>query len=223
MKKHFFALLLLVCYNLLSAQELPEIPLKNGMAYYSFEHKLDNKTNCLSTYFDRKNTKSLSTLTKISDYTRIFNSKISKDKIGFSLAVGGGAKMEVKCSDTITSIKGLYFGTAGSNVFWKPLIIEFLSKRVTKSVVSANVAIVFTSKTDYILVIKDITYTIDYIKGGKHGIDYYKIGELYEQLKSSDKIKKDDIKFFENLNFFMQSADEIILKSLTDAYQADEL
>ena len=54
-------------------------------------------------------------------------------------------------------------------------------------------------------------------------MDYYNIGELYEQTKASGKITKSDIKFFENLNFFVKSADEIILKALTETYQVDEL
>lgn len=207
--------------NLLFSQELPEIPMKNGMAYYVFEHKLDNKSNCLSKYFGYESNSTMFGKS-FSVYKTKLNDKVVKDKFGFNLSFM--PKSNIKCLDTLSGGANLLtFGKAGNDILWKPIIIELFSKRVMKSVVSANFSIVFTSKTDYKMIIKDVTYTIDYIKGGKHGVDYYKVGELYEQTKASDKITKSDIKFFENLNFFMQSADEIILKSLTDAYQADEL
>ena len=67
MKINFFTLLLIVFYNTLAAQELPEIPLKNGMAYYVFEHKLDNTKKCLSNYFNGYTTSS-----KASNYATQF-------------------------------------------------------------------------------------------------------------------------------------------------------
>ncbi len=221
MKTTFLTFILISITTLLTAQELPEIPMKNGMAYYKFEHKLDNTTNCLSSYFQIPD-KKVSLMTKIVNGNRLFNNKISKDKIGFNV-FAVSSKINLKCIDTVTTVSGFSFGTAGGDILWKPIIIEFFSKRVIKSVVKANVIIVFTSKTEFNLIIKDITYTLDYVKGGKSGMDYYNIGELYEQTKASGKITKSDIKFFENLNFFVKSADEINLKALTETYQVDEL
>jgi hypothetical protein len=221
MKKLILTSILFFCVTTTFAQELPAIPMKNGMAYYTFEHKLDNTTNCLSKYFDPFGGKSLSLNTKIAESNRVFNSKISKDKIGFGLSATS-SKPNLKCSDTISNVNGISFGR-GSEVLWRPAVIEFLRKKVIKSVIKGNISIVFISKNEYRLVVKDIVYTVDYIKSGQHGIDTYKIGELYDELKNSDKVSKDDIKFFNELNFFIKSADEIILKALTDTYQADEL
>ncbi len=57
----------------------------------------------------------------------------------------------------------------------------------------------------------------------KSGLEIHNIGELYQQTKDSGKINKSDIKFFEALNFYIKSVDEIFLKALAETYKADEL
>jgi hypothetical protein len=54
-------------------------------------------------------------------------------------------------------------------------------------------------------------------------LEIHNIGELYQQTKDSGKINKSDIKFFEALNFYIKSVDEIFLKALAETYKADEL
>jgi hypothetical protein len=58
------------------------------------------------------------------------------------------------------------------------------------------------------------------MKGTQQSIDIYKLGEYYEK---ADKMDKESIKFFSFIDMIIKSADEIILKALTDTYQADEL
>ena len=52
MKNYLTSIILLLSSSSIFAQNLPNIPIKNGMAYYSFEHKLDNTAKCLSSYID---------------------------------------------------------------------------------------------------------------------------------------------------------------------------
>jgi hypothetical protein len=54
-------------------------------------------------------------------------------------------------------------------------------------------------------------------------MDIFDLGELYTQVKNSASISKKDIEFFEELNFFIQATDEIILKSLTETINLDQL
>ena len=45
MKQIFLSLFLTNFIVTTFAQELPEVPLKNGLSYYKFDHKLENKNN----------------------------------------------------------------------------------------------------------------------------------------------------------------------------------
>lgn len=74
-------------------------------------------------------------------------------------------------------------------------------------------------KNEYSIIFKDINYTLNYVEGlSNNGMDIYELGELYTKLKSSGNVTKADIQFYEDLNFFIKSADELILKALTESY-----
>jgi hypothetical protein len=220
MKTTMLFICLLACTNAF-VQELPEIPLKNGMAYYAFEHKLDSTKNCISKYFLFSQT---SMNTKVVNYCYQLSSQRSGALKGthFNLLIPRNFAAETKCLDTLKSNSGFSVATVGG-LMWRPMIIEFLRKKVVQSDVKAQIDIIFLSKTEYKLVFKDLTYTIYWAQGAKNGIDIHNIGELYQQTKDSGEIDKSDIKFFEDLNFFIKSADEIILKALTETYKADQL
>jgi hypothetical protein len=160
--------------------------------------------------------------TKKGSYLLQFVSKKVKKPERTSFNLNTPINFNTKCNDTIKNASGFSLSEIGGDL-WRPIIIELLRKKIRLTEITAQIEVVFLSKTEYKLVFKELTYKISWSQGIKNGIDIHKIGELYEQTKSSDKITKSDIKFFEKLNFFMQAADEIILKALTDAYQADEL
>jgi hypothetical protein len=110
------------------------------------------------------------------------------------------------------------------DILWRPMVIEVIRKKIIIHKVTATVVVVFTAKNEYSVIFKDINYTINWIQGMTNtGMDIYEVGELYEKIKSSGKVTKEDIKFYEDLNFFINSADELILKALTESYQVDEL
>ena len=97
------------------------------------------------------------------------------------------------------------------------LILATLNTGNIKNV-TASVYLVFTSKNEYKLIVKDLIISTN------NGLNkFVKIGELYSEIKNSGNVTKQDVKFFEDLNFFIKSTDEIIFKALTDAYKADEL
>jgi hypothetical protein len=216
-----FAAVVIVSTSFIKAQELPELPMKNGMAYYTFEHKLDNN-ECLAKYFSFLESTSMNT--KVVTYC----SQLTLQKSGtykkslFNLFIPRKLANGTKCLDTLKSNPGFSLSTIGG-LMWRPMIIEFVRKKAVQSDIKAQIDIIFISKTQYKLVFKDLTYHIYWAQGAKTGIDIHNIGELYQKTKDSGKIDKSDIKFFEDLNFFIKSADEIILKSLTETYKAAEL
>ena len=127
-----------------------------------------------------------------------------------------------KCIDTSKFAGGFNLSKSGE-ILWRPALIELLRKRTIMSEITAQIEMIFLSKTEFKLILKDLQYKISWVKGINNGIDNYNIGELYEKIKSTGNITKSDIKFFDNLNFYMKSADEIILKALTETYKSDEL
>lgn len=219
-----FINVLLTCF----AQELPEVPLKNGMAYYRFEHKLENTANCLSLYFSNNNFKDISrvqtTRTKIAQNSLQFNTQLDRpyksQKIYLTV---NSSELNLDCIDTIKTVNGFSHIKSG-DVFWRPAVIEVVRKKLISHKVTATVVVVFTSKNEYSVIFKDVNYTINWIQGMTNtSMDIYEVGELYEKLKSSEKVTKDDVKFYEDLNYFFKSADEIILKSLNESYKVDEI
>ena len=220
MKNTFFSIILFSISSLLTAQELPELPMKNGMAYYTFEHKLDNK-ECLAKYFNNPNPLK----TKVNNYCSQLNyqkKEIYKKTPTFEVDIPWIHSSRTKCLDTLKKQQGFSLSSKGY-IQWFTGIIELARKKILRSDIDAQIDIIFISETEYKLVFKDLTYHIYWAQGTKNGIDIHNIGELYQKTKDSGKINKKDVKFFEDLNFYIKSADEIILKSLTETYKAAEL
>ncbi len=218
-KKLLLLALAFINLTILKAQELPELPMKNGMAYYTFEHKLDNK-ECLAKYFSIESSMNTKIVTYCSQLTLQKSGTYKKSL--FNLFIPRKLANGTKCLDTLKSNPGFSLSTIGG-LMWRPMIIEFVRKKAVQSDIKAQIDIIFISKNQYKLVFKDLTYHIYWAQGTKNGIDIHNIGELYQKTKDSGKIDKSDIKFFEDLDFFIKSADEIILKSLTETYKAAEL
>jgi hypothetical protein len=225
MKNYFTSIILIVSSSTIFSQNLPEIPMKNGMAYYSFDHKLDNTTGCLNKYIGN---------IKYINEGMQFNSKISKFLAQLNINSGGVYKnntlyvkpfihvLQNECLDTLKSYEGFNLMKNG-DIMWAPLIIEVLRKHTSNSKITAEMNIVFISKNEYKLIFKDLNYSYNWTQGAKSGLEIHNIGELYQQTKDSGKINKSDIKFFEALNFYIKSVDEIFLKALTETYKAGDL
>jgi hypothetical protein len=221
-----FVISVIIAYNFSFSQELPEIPLKRGMAHYLFDHKLDNSTKCLSKYFSYGSNEWITFNGKASTQSYQLSLKKSSltSNITLTLRLLDASKLTtgLKCIDTTTFAKGITLSKTGDLIYGNTLL-DLVRKKVLQSDIEADISIVFKSKTEYILVVKNITYTVMYSQGLKSGVDVYNIGELYESVKNSGNITKKDFLFFEDLNFVIKSIDEIILKALTDTYLADEL
>ena len=210
----------IISFNFSFSQELPEIPMKNGMAYYSYEHKLDNTKKCIVDYSGER-----TFMKKIVDYSIEFTLKRTGKLINnnrLNIVPPGRTAIKNRCLDTLTSPIGFILTKSGE-LQWRPAIVEALRKRITETEITSQVSMIFISKNTYILVFKDLNCKITYMQGNKLTTEIHSIHELYNEIKMSGKITKADINFFEDLNFFIKSSDEIILKALTETYKADEL
>jgi hypothetical protein len=221
----FYILIFQICK--LYAQELPEIPMKNGMAYYVFQHKLDNSAKCLSSYFDTPSPLQLPLYQKIGNLTNEYTIEAKKNGkkgiLNYSMMqfiMNSRQLKTLKCNDTLKNGATSLDVILNGELLWRPAFIELLRKKITRQNISANISVVFISKNEYKLIIKDIQYSVSWMKGTQQGFDIYKLGEYYEK---ADKTDKESIKFFGFVDMIIKSADEIILKALTDTYQADEL
>ena len=223
MKNYFTLLLILIISTSISAQDLPNIPIKNGMVFYSFEHKLDNTAKCLSSYIDGP-IQRVGLHTSIQNKLFLVGQKISnedKNIYSYSLTLTR-TMLDLNCQDTFNCQSNAL------NIILKPNfkapqgIVNLITKSGAKNL-TASITIVFISKNEYILKIKDIVYTNSWTKGVKRGVDILNLAEYYEKVKSSGELKKDDIKFFSFIDAIIKTTDKIILSAITDTYRADEL
>lgn len=219
MKQIFLSLFLTNFIVTTFAQELPEVPLKNGLSYYKFDHKLENTNNkCVSSYFTNQ-----TFYQKYMLYAhQLLTQDKSYDKKGIDFSIGNLAEYKLNCTDTI-DIPNVGFKLSGAIANWTPTVIQLRKKKITGYQVMANIHVVFTSKNEYSLYIKNVNCTLIWAQGFNIGMDIFDLGELYTQVKNSASISKKDIEFFEELNFFIQVTDEIILKSLTETINLDQL
>ncbi len=224
MKNYLTSIILLVFSSTIFAQNLPEIPMKNGMAYYSFEHKLNNTTKCLSSYIDGP-VQRLGVLAPIQNKLLLVGEKIGKeDKYIYTYSLSLRRKMlDLNCQDTFNCQSN------DLNILLEPTfitpqgIVDLITGKSNVKNLTASITIFFISKNEYVLKIKDLVYSISWTKGSKSGVDIFNLGEYYEKVKSSGELKKDDIKFFSFIDEIMKTTDKILLNAITDTYMSDEL
>ena len=201
MKNLTLLFVILVCSKVLFSQELPEVPLKNGMTYYTFEHKLDNQKKCISQYFSFGTTEYMSMNSTLHKYS---NSKESESTIRLILISPNNTKPN--CVDTLT--------------YSNQSVMLVIKNSLKPYSIQGTIRIVFTSKSEYNLYIMNLKYNNI---GAQNKNELYGIGEIYLKIKERGKATKNEKRFFEELNNCIKRIDEIIFNSLTDTYQADEL
>ncbi len=195
MKNTFLSIILFSITSLITAQELPNIPIKNGMTFHSFDHKLENQKKCLSNYFTFSST------------TSAIREKLNTQASGITVFLT--TVSSIKCVDTIYSNQGLQF-VMESSVSLKPYMLQ------------GTIRIVFTSKNQYSLQILNLKYNSSYSQKADKN-ELFGIGEIYERIEQRGKATKKEIKFFNEINLIAEKIDEIVLKSLSEVYKADDL
>lgn len=224
MKNYLTSIILLVFSSTIFAQNLPDIPMKKGMVYYSFEHKLDNTAKCLSSYIDGS-IQSAGIVTSIQNKLSLAGEKLWKeDKNVYSYGLSLTRKMlDLNCQDTFNCQSNALNIILQNNFMTPQGIVDLITGKSYGKNLTASITIVFISKNEYVLKIKDLVYSISWTKGSKSGVDIFNLGEYYEKVKSSGELKKDDIKFFSFIDEIMKTTDKILLNAITDTYMSDEL
>ena len=119
-------------------------------------------------------------------------------------------KPSIKCVDTISySNQSLQFVMENS-VSLKPYMLQ------------GTIRIVFTSKNQYTLQILNLKYNSLYSQKSDKN-ELFGIGEIYERIEQRGKATKKEIKFFNEINLIAEKIDEIVLKSVSEVYRADDL
>lgn len=100
------------------------------MAYYRFEHKLENQANYLSLYFNRKDqSQYLINFTKNTQYTQQINIQLEKThkKQWLQLLVMSD-QLSLNFIDTMKNVNGFTLNKP-KNVLWRPFVIEQFRKK----------------------------------------------------------------------------------------------
>lgn len=207
--------LLVNCKNSF-AQEAPQIPLKNGLVYYTFTNKLDNTKKCLSNYIN------------VGDFTRKMNDKTKEmtdskskplfDKNYFVTANAGRSKG--LCIDTT------YYGVLVFSVPTKikPTRLYNLSKKkLFSQIIEAKIEIVFLNKSEYTLKLKGFTYKTRAGSIAKMENEEHPLGEMYKDFLADDKKSKDQINLYNDIDFIVNEINRIVKEIFVELYQVDEL
>lgn len=202
MKIYFFFLVTVFFSHFIGAQELPEVPIKNGMTFYEFHHKLDNKRKCLSEYFRFLTTEFQTLNSLINKYINSYNDSESK----IILVLISPTNQKPKCNDTITY----------SN---QSLTLALKKNSIKPFATQGTIKIVFLSKNEYKLNILNLSFLFD----SHDENDPRGIADIYLKIKDGGKPSKKEIRFFEEINSITERIDNVILKALTETYQVDEL
>jgi hypothetical protein len=201
MKKNIFALIILVFSQFIFGQELPEVPIKNGMTFYEFHHKLDNKRKCLSEYFRFLSTEFQTLNNLISKSINSYNDSESK----ISLILISPTNQKPKCIDTIT--------------YTNQSLTLVLKNSPKPFATQGTIRIIFLSKNEYKLNIVNLSFLFD----SNNENDPRGIADIYLKIKEGGKPTKKELRFFEQINYLTERIDKVILNALSETYRVDEL
>lgn len=230
MKNYLTSIILLVSSSAIFAQEIPEIKMKNELVYYEFKHTLKNEKTCISKYYLDADLKTLyknqsvkTAKKKFIDYVYIF-------------WAGGQLKtprrnptdpFSAQCVDTVANMAPLFsIALLPDMPLLSPTsaLIYLIKVKTYAQSITAKVEVIFLSKTEYILKFKDFQYTIRTGRDFRSSVEtQIPLGEVYKEFLNTEKKSKKAIEIFNAVNYFVNSSDEIYLKSLTECFQADEL
>lgn len=230
MKNYFTLILILIISTSISAQEIPEIKMKNDQVYYEFKHLLKNEKTCLSSFYVEANIKTLSKNASVKTANKSFSNYVYIFQTGGSLkGLMRGTKLTFKadCIDTV-AMGGPTFSIniLTEYKFLTPAsaLINLVKVKTFSHSITAMVEVIFISKNEYILKFKDFQYNIRTGRDFQSSVEtQIPLGEVYKEFLNTEKKSKQAIEIFNAVNYFVNSSDEIYLKSLTECYKADEL
>jgi hypothetical protein len=192
-----------------------EIPVKNDMIYYSFEHKMNNTKKCIGKYW--KDGAYLQLVKRTQDIATAKNKKWSTKSPPYFMSVIHGTGFEDTC---LFVNKGI-----GLNGFSITLPVDYKGtnllnlgkKKLTSMKIVAKVSIEFTSTNEYKLVAKGFECEIAYSEGNQGRLETIAMEEMYK----NNENKSDQL--FSDLDYFVRGWDNLILEILEKAIKVDNL
>ena len=204
-----FYLILFLSLSLFSKSQNSSdtLPLKNGLVYYTFEHKLNNENKCLSSHFDNMLSGALlgKLLPKLTELN-LNKAKVFSKYNSYLSFTPGSLYAPVNCQDT--TIAGM-------------LSFSVESKKETITI-TAKVQVIFINKTTYILKISSFIHNSGSIKGLKYNYKEQPLGEVYQEYIKTGMKSKNEKKLFSTVNFYAHEIDRIVEEIIIELYQADE-
>ncbi len=208
----------LLSINLIFGQDLPELPMKNDMVFYQFDHKLTNTKKCLSSYLDVQNTKFYQKLiAKNMELTSNKSKILSNQNYSCILTF---SEMGLICIDTAST---------GSMHLTLPVEIKPTTpwnlgkKKVGGHYFTSAIEIIFSAKNQYTIKFKGFVYHATFSEGMTVKTEEISLEELYAGMKSNDSKSKSDIALIKDFDYFINQLDRIILETFSELVKVDEL
>ena len=207
MKSTILLITLLLCINT-NAQEVTELPMKNGYVYYEFNHDLQNSKRCLSYY-----TIDETFITNVTQKTSALSSQLEINGDGI-LEVHFNEDVVLNCSDTLTVAFNMDFPEKLPITVFGHYKVGFLT---------AKINIVFINKNTYKLNFKAFTCTFLDLSGEDLDETSVDLETFYNTFNSNTKKTKYEIAVFNLVDSAVKGVDKLIHESFKKAYQTDEL
>jgi hypothetical protein len=216
MKKILSVVVVAFQFSIFQAQELPEIPMKNGKVYYSFKHKLDNSKKCISKYYSND------FIIKLGQRLQAYSLKLTGDKSNkeegvYMITLSGAPSPKINYGGISLACKD----TSVSKYNFIKFPINNKSKKPSKEI-SFTVETIFFDKNNYILNFKGFLLKEQYVKKGTITIDEINLEDRYNEVLSNSEKSDIDIDFFNKLNEILNEIDNIYKNVFELEYSTDE-
>ncbi|MBM3454202.1 MAG: hypothetical protein FJX80_03525 [Bacteroidetes bacterium] len=227
---------LIYCSIKVFSQQLPDVPLKDGYILYEFKGKVNNKKKCLAeskilgvTFNDSENRLEKLNVRLKKTVPKLLDQKKEKFVIDFGGGccavekfVDSGVKIQ-NCRDSAQVFLKYCYLENNINYFDRHLIGFLLGtgkKKVKNVQIEASLKINFTSFNEYTIKIRKFTMEVSFVDGDNQMQD---LSKYYLEVKKKSKIKKKEIKLFEDLNLIVNHLDKVILEKMNDEIQYLEM
>jgi hypothetical protein len=230
-------LIVFICGSSASwSQQLPELPMKDGLIYFDLTGKLNNTKKCIleskvinASLCNRNITNGGGTVYAINERTETLNSRLKNTSY---LKVGekrdefqffGGVlpdknfrQKKLKCNDTLDEYKININYQNALNYFDKSIINILLGGYKNKIIsieIQGEIKFIFPTKNEYCIKGRNFVLVFNFLDGEKQTQDLTK---YYLSLKEKEKIKDNEAKIFYNLPILMEHFNLILMEKMND-------
>jgi hypothetical protein len=206
-----------------------DIPLKDSMIYYTFEHKELNQKKCLKKYWIRLVAEPVSMQSVTKELIELCTNKNNKFSLNFppliwafnlipKIEYTNNNYTEVSCIDTVFSFDCVQ--NVDIQIPVKNSIINVLlpgKKDVSYQGIKACAQVFFTSNNEYKVVLKGFNYHVKYTEGRQYREELFPLEDLLFSKKS------DFVYLFRDIDYLVRGADNAYNVALKRYIKTSEL